>query len=86
MIERLNRKGASLPDRRLAATYRRQIESVRKILEHHGDRISILGIDYHDALSNPAIVAARVNAFLGDVCDPAAMLAAVDPALRRQSL
>ena len=86
MIERLNRKGASLPDRRLAATYRRQIESVRKILEQHGDRVSILGVDYHDALTNPAIVAARVNAFLGDACDQAAMPSAVDPALRRQSL
>ena len=86
MIERLNRTGASLPDRRLAATYRRQIESVRKILEHHGDRVSILGVDYHDALTNPAIVAARVNAFLGDACDQTAMSTAVDPALRRQSL
>lgn len=86
MIERLNRKGASIPDRRLAATYRRQIESVRKTLEYHGDRVSILGIDYHDALTNPASVAARVNSFLGDVCDQAAMPTAVDPALRRQSL
>ena len=86
MIERLNRTGAALPDRRLAATYRRQIENVRKILDHHGDCVSILGVDYHDALTNPAFVAARVNAFLGDACDQAAMPTAVDPALRRQSL
>lgn len=86
MIERLNRKGASLSDRRLAATYRRQIENVRKVLDRHGDRVSILGVDYHDALTNSPSVAARVNAFLGYACDQAAMQTAVDPALCRQSI
>lgn len=84
MLRRQNVAGATLSDRRLAATYRAQINAARRLLKRHGDRMSVLGIDYHEALADPAGTARRVNAFLGGNLDEAAMQRAVDPSLRRQ--
>jgi len=83
-LRRQNVAGATLSDRRLAATYRAQINAARRLLKRHGDRMSVLGIDYHEALADPAGTARRINAFLGGNLDEAAMQRAVDPSLRRQ--
>lgn len=44
-----------------------------------------LDVDYAAALADPRRAADRIAAFLGGSLDPAAMAAAVDPALRRQT-
>jgi len=84
MLRRNHAAGTTLSDRRLAATYRAQINAARRVLQRHGDRLSVLGIDYHEALADPAGTARRVNAFLGGTFDEAAMQRAIDPSLRRQ--
>ena len=86
MLRRQNQAGGAISDRRLAATYRSQMASVRRSLKRHGDRISVLGIKYHDALTDPHGVAQRINAFLGGGLNVEAIAAAVDPSLRRQNL
>jgi predicted AlkP superfamily phosphohydrolase/phosphomutase/tetratricopeptide (TPR) repeat protein len=70
--------------RRLAKAYAEQLARVRKILEPHMDRVKVLGVNYHSALTDPVRTAADVNAFLGGVLDEVAMAKAVEPTLRRQ--
>mgnify|MGYP003336364286 FL=1 len=84
MLRRQNATGATLSDRRLAATYRAQIHAAQRMLRRYGERISVLGIDYHEALADPEGTARRVNAFLGGAFDEQAMRRAIDPSLRRQ--
>jgi hypothetical protein len=57
---------------------------VGALLRRHPDRVSVLPVNYHEALADPAGTAAKINAFLGGGLDEAAMAAAVDPKLRRQ--
>ncbi len=83
MLERLGRpKGGRRST--LARTYVAQIEQVKRILEQHEDRVSVLSINYHHALANPMSVAAEVSAFLGGRLDVEAAAGAIDPSLRRQ--
>jgi hypothetical protein len=84
MLQRLGREGANLSERQLAATYRRQLDGVRQVLAAHPERVSVLAVNYHEALATPAMVATRVNAFLGGDLGEAAMAAAVAPELRHQ--
>ena len=84
MLERLQKQGARIPDRRLAATFRRQVEDVRRYLMQHPDRFTVLGIDYDLSVAMPAVAAAQLNMFFGGTLDEVAMAAAVNPALRRQ--
>ena len=83
MLARLGREGGSLSDRQLAATYRKQIDRIGRMLADH-DHIAAITIDYHEALTDSAAVAKRLNAFLGGGLDEAAMASAVDPSLRRE--
>jgi tetratricopeptide (TPR) repeat protein len=84
MLARLGRQGATLSDKQLADTYRKQIAAVRRVLAAYPDRVSVLSINYHVALADPAVIAKRVNAFLGGHLNEAAMVAAVEPSLRHQ--
>lgn len=86
MLSRQNLAGGSLSDRRLAATYRAQVQSAQNSLRRLGARCSVLGINYQEALADPEGTARRVNAFLGGTLDEAAMRRAIDPSLRRQKL
>ncbi|MGI9517813.1 MAG: tetratricopeptide repeat protein, partial [Pirellulaceae bacterium] len=85
MLQRQKRSGATISDRRLASTYKKQIEQAGRILRSH-DLVSALPVNYHDALTDPQQVAAAVNEFLGGQLDETAMATAVDPSLRRQRL
>jgi predicted AlkP superfamily phosphohydrolase/phosphomutase/tetratricopeptide (TPR) repeat protein len=84
MLERAGKPGGRLAERQLAQTFLKQIAQVRRILEPHGARVQVLSIAYHEALADPAAVAARIDAFLGGGLDAPAMVAAVAPDLRRQ--
>ncbi|MGB5735948.1 MAG: hypothetical protein WBM40_16040 [Thiohalocapsa sp.] len=57
---------------------------MQRILTPHGERVQVLSMPYHEALSDPAALSARLNAFLGDQLDETAMAQAVEPSLRRQ--
>lgn len=82
MLKRLDRAGAKLTDRQLAATYRQQLALVRSTIERAGEGVSVLGVSYDEALREPAAVAAAVNRFLGGGLDEAAMTASVAPELK----
>jgi hypothetical protein len=84
MLERLGKTGGKLSERQLAAAYLKQVDAVRGILSAHADRVSVLAVNYHAALADPAAAAAGLNRFLGGGLDEAAMAQAVAPALRRQ--
>ena len=68
-------------------------EQIRKAYEQHLDRLfawlarqshlETLMVSYNDLIHSPHAEAERVNVFLGGVCDPAQMSAAVDPQLYR---
>ena len=85
MLERLGRKGADLSDRQLAATYKKQVESVSRSLEEH-DRLAAITIDYAAAVADPQSTARQVNEFLGGYLDEQAMAAVIDGSLYRERL
>jgi len=82
MLERLNRNGGRLSENRLAETYLKQVDGVRKILSEHQKQIHILSVNYTEALNDPEKVAAQVNSFLGGGLNEQAMAETVDSGLR----
>ena len=84
MLERLGRSNQRSASAQLARTFHKQVETVGKILTNHARQISVVSVNYAEALSNPRETAARVNRFLGGTLDESAMAAAVSPALRHQ--
>ena len=84
MLERLGKQGSALSDRRLAQTYLQQIKRLRNILEQYPEKVSVLSVDYHQAISEPEKVATIVNDFFGGQLDAAKMVNAIEPKLRRQ--
>ena len=84
MLERLGRRGGRLSKQRLAETYFRQIDAVREVLKKHEEQVSVLSINYSTALNDPIATARSVNHFLGGCLDEQAMMAEIDPGLRRQ--
>ena len=84
MLGRMGKQGAKLKARALADSYIDQIGRVRNILSMHADKVSVLGVNYHEALDNAEATAQRVNQFLGGVLDEPAMVSAIEPALRQQ--
>ena len=85
LLQRLGQQGASLSDRRLAATYKQQMDAVTRVLAKH-EGVSALTVEYADALSHPREVARRVNSFLGGHLDETAMAASVDPTMRHERI
>ena len=83
MLERLGRTGAALDEGRLMGALARQIDSVMRWLGS-SSCARFLEVDYHDALDDPAGTAALLNRFLNAELDEPAMVAPVDPTLRRQ--
>ena len=86
MLERLGKTGGKLSDRQLAAAYLQQMDAVRGILAAHSGRVSVLAVNYHNALANPISTAAQINRFLGGGLDETAMAQAIAPDLRRQGV
>lgn len=85
MLRRNGKSGGRLSERQLAITFLKQISQVKRILRPHGERVQVLSVPYHQALSDSLAMAGRINAFLGGTLDTAAMTAAVEPSLRRQN-
>ncbi|NQW46535.1 MAG: hypothetical protein HQ464_02070, partial [Planctomycetes bacterium] len=46
--------------------------------------VDVLDVKYHDVLKNPAVIASRLAAFLGEGFDATSATAAVDPSLRHE--
>jgi tetratricopeptide (TPR) repeat protein len=83
MLDRLGRRGAAMTPERLMRTYTGQLVRVRTWLNARCD-VPVLGADYAQALENPAGLAARLAAFLGEPIDVSAAARCVSPSLRRQ--
>jgi hypothetical protein len=83
MLARQNRRGAALPDDRLAALYSEQLRQVERWLAERASSFSVLDVNYADVLTDPAAQAHRINIFLGGSLDETAMASAVDPSLYR---
>ncbi len=81
MLEKSGRRGGRLSDHRLAETYLRQVDGVRKVLAEYPDQVHILSVSYSEALADPARAAEQVNDFLGGGLNEQAMAATIDPAL-----
>ena len=85
MLARDGKGGSPIADAALAEIFERQILTTRTLLTHlqlHGDA-EVMEVSYHGALEDPAAVASRLKAFLGDGFDPAAAALVVEPSLHR---
>jgi hypothetical protein len=82
MLDRSGKSGGSLDDERLRAVYDRQLAEARGWLSRQ-QNFDVLYVDYHDVLTEPKVVAAALNAFLGGSLDEAAMAAVPDQSLYR---
>jgi hypothetical protein len=83
MIERRGTRGSTLDDAALGAVFGTQLERVERWLADQAC-MSVLSVDYDDAVQRPSETAARVAAFLDRPLSVDAMARAVDPSLRRQ--
>lgn len=83
MLERLERQQAKLTPTQLKQAYRTQLQHVKVWLMRQPN-IHVLYVSHRDALSDPQTTAARVNGFLGETLDTAAMTTVVDRSLHRQ--
>lgn len=84
LLHRLDKKGGDLTDAQLARMFQQQIVGVRNVLQRYSDSVSVLSVDYNDALSNPQQTVAKVNSFLGSGLNVASMIASIDPGLRNE--
>jgi len=82
MLQRLARKGSPRSGHRLAETYLKQVDAVRRVLEDFRDTVQVLVVDYDEAVADPANTASRVNRFLGALLDESAMASVVEAGLR----
>ena len=69
-------------DGRLVESYREHLVQVHRFMARRRC-FSALPVRHRDAIEQPAIIAQRINAFLGGRLDETAMAAAVDPCLYR---
>jgi hypothetical protein len=79
MLDRTDRRGAELPDQRLAEVFERQVDRALEWLERQ-PQFSLLLLDYRQVTENPVAEANRINQFLGAGLDEAAMARCVRPA------
>jgi hypothetical protein len=86
MLGRLGKDGGRITDEALAETFARQVNRVRSLLVHLRKEgvLDVLDVKYHDVLEDPAAVAGRIAAFLGEGFDAGRAAAAVDPSLRHE--
>lgn len=82
-LERRGLAAGDLPEARLAAVFRAQIEELEAAVAARAGA-SLLRLEFSRLLAQPARAALELRAFLGLPLDCAAMAAAVEPALYRQ--
>jgi hypothetical protein len=85
MLTRLGQAGAALSDKQMADAFARQRQTAEQWLANQPN-FRTLKIDYHHVLARPADQAAKLDDFLGRGLNCSAMVAAVNPALRRQKV
>ena len=76
----MERTGATVSDRQLAASLKKGCDFARRYLAGN-PKVQAISVDYHAALEDPVSLARRVNEFLGGTLDEAAMASVVDPEL-----
>jgi hypothetical protein len=83
MLDRLGKKGASLPDAELGRVYQGQLDRLEQWLPGQAN-FSVLYLSYNDLVAEPAPICDRINQFLDGRLDAVAMQKAVDPSLYRR--
>ena len=81
MLAAQGKEPARIPEALLKHTYLTQLERVKKLLAIR--KIPTLYVRHRDCIQAPAVVAARLNTFLGGALDENAMAGAVTPRLYR---
>lgn len=84
MLERLGTEGANLDPSKLARIFEQQLEQVKDYLARHSC-FEFMEAWYGAIIEHPRTQLERVNRFLSGELDIDAMVAAVDPALRRKT-
>lgn len=82
MLERRGEPTDRVSDEELARLFDKHLEKVRAWLQEQPN-VAVLDVDYNQMLADPRPWAPRINRFLGNILDEAAMLAVVDPQLYR---
>jgi len=83
MLRRHGKASERLDDVRLAEIYRGHLQAVTNWLSAQPN-FSVLSVDYHEALSDPATTVERLNRFLDGRLDTEAVLRVPDKTLHRQ--
>ena len=83
MLARQGKGAAAVPDATLGKLFAEQLERVERLLAGRKE-FQVCTVQYPALVADPAVEAARVNAFLGGGMDEAAMARAVDPTLYRE--
>ncbi len=83
MLERLGEKGANLEPEKLARMYERQLEQVKDYMGRQSC-FEFIEVWYGAVIEYTQSQIERINKFLSGELDMEAMVAAVDPSLRRQ--
>ncbi|TAF49970.1 MAG: hypothetical protein EAZ61_13640 [Oscillatoriales cyanobacterium] len=83
MLERSDRAGGKLTPERLAATFLQQVEAIDALLADY-PQVSVLAVNYHDALHDPIGTAQRLADFFDGQLDVNTATTAVDPNLHRE--
>ncbi len=83
MLQRRSERGAGLSTQQMREVFQRQLEKMDGWLAHQPN-FEKLDVRYHDVIRDPSAEAARVQQFVAQDVDVAAMTEAVDPALFRQ--
>lgn len=83
MLERLGNEGANLAPEKLASIYEHHLESVKDYMDRHSCFESI-EVWYGAVIEYTRTQSESINRFVSGELDTDAMVAAVDPALRRK--
>ena len=83
MLERLNNKGTSLPDRDMIRKNSDHIRDIKKWISAKNN-IDVIYIKYNDIINNSVQKANLINKFLGNKLDAGKMASVADKSLYRQ--
>ncbi len=83
MLERQGKKGAAIPDAKLAEVFEHQLAQIEQWLADRAN-FRVLWVDHRQLIENPQEIAGQVNDFLGGCLKTSAMAAEVDASLYRQ--
>ena len=83
MLDRLGRKGATLPEEKLRSLLESQVRDLTEWLAKQPN-FEVLYVEHRDAMYDTSAVAACVNAFTGGGLDESKYDGAADPKLHRE--